>query len=140
MGTTLDVAIKLEELFDTSVTVPIDLFSYQTRFGPSTNEVSPPLMPDLLRMGMECHPLHRAPFEVLTIFQEHRILTGYGSAQKMVKRASLISNLSQVTRTRAMCVITDYNKQKKIGNTLIIGEKRLHSVEDGFELIDLING
>jgi putative transcriptional regulator len=140
MGTTLDVAIKLEELFETSMTVPIDLFFYQSRFGHPPEEVSPPLVPDLLRIGMECHPLNRAPFEALTIFQEHRILTGYGTAQRVVKRASLISNLSQVTKTRAMCVITDYNKQKKVGNTLIIGEKRLHSVEDGFELIDLING
>ncbi|MDD1679457.1 MAG: transcriptional regulator [Methanomicrobiales archaeon] len=140
MGTTLDVAIKLEEMFETSVTVPIDLFSYQSRFVQRLGEITSPLVPDLLRIGMECHTLHRAPFEALTIFQEYRILTGYGTAQRVVKRASLISNLSQVTKTRAMCVITDYNKQKKIGNTLIIGEKRLHSVEDGFELIELING
>jgi putative transcriptional regulator len=142
MGTTLDVAIKLEELFETSVTVPIDLFSYQTRFiqQPGNAPASAALVADLDRIGMECHPLHRAPFEALTIFQEHRILTGYGTAQRVVKRASLISNLSQVTRTRALCIIKDYNKQKKVGNTLIIGEKRLHSVEDGFELIELING
>jgi putative transcriptional regulator len=140
MGTTLDVAIKLEELFETSVTVPIDLFAYHSRFTLPQQRPSPPLVPDLNRIGMECHPLHRAPFEALTIFQEHRILTGYGTAQKVVKRASLISNLSQVTKTQALCVITNYNKQKKVGNTLIIGEKRLHSVEDGFELIELING
>jgi len=140
MGTTLDVAIRLEELFETSVTVPIDLFSYHSRFTPPQGAPSAPLVPDLNRIGMECHTLHRAPFEALTIFQEHRILTGYGTAQKVVKRASLISNLSQVTKTRALCVITDYYKQKKVGNTLIIGENRLHSVEDGFELMDLING
>ncbi|MDD1673193.1 MAG: transcriptional regulator [Methanomicrobiales archaeon] len=140
MGTTLDVAIKLEELFEASVTVPIDLFSYHSRFAIQQLLPSAPLLPDLNRIGMECHRLHRAPFEALTIFQEYRILTGYGTAQKVVKRASLISNLSQVTKTRAMCVITDSNKQKKVGNTLIIGEKRLHSVEDGFELMELING
>jgi len=39
----------------------------------------------------------------------------------------------------AMCVLTDYYKQKKIGKTLVIGEDRLQALEDGEELIDLIN-
>ena len=140
MGTTIDVAIRLEELFDASITVPIDIFSYQSRFTHTEEPGVTPLLTDMERMGVECHSLHRAPFEALAIFEEHRILTGYGTAQKIVKRASLISNLSQIAKTHALCVITDYDKQKRIGNTLIIGEKRLHSVEDGFELIDLING
>jgi putative transcriptional regulator len=37
-----------------------------------------------------------------------------------------------------MCIITDYHKEKKIGKTLVIGEKRLHRIEDGFELLDLL--
>ena len=37
-----------------------------------------------------------------------------------------------------MCVITDYHKEKKIGTTLVIGEKRLHAIGDGFELLDLL--
>jgi len=38
-----------------------------------------------------------------------------------------------------MCVVTDYKKQKKIGKTLLIGEEHLHTMEDGSELIDMIN-
>ena len=29
-------------------------------------------------------------------------------------------------------------KEKKIGRTLVIGEQRLHRIEDGFELLDLL--
>jgi putative transcriptional regulator len=44
-----------------------------------------------------------------------------------------------VTGTRAMCVLTDYYKQKKIGKTLVIGEERLHHIADGEELIEMID-
>jgi putative transcriptional regulator len=93
MGTTLDVAIRIEEVFDAGVVESID---------------------------------------ILTIF------TGYGTAQKVLKRAALIGNLSKIAKKHAMCVITDYYKEKKIGRTLLIGEDRLHHLRDGSELIDLI--
>ena len=75
----------------------------------------------------------------LITFHDHTILTGYGTADRVVKRAALIGNISQVTGTHAMCVLTDYYKQKKIGKTLVIGEERLHHIADGEELIDMID-
>ena len=55
-----------------------------------------------------------------------------------MKRAALISNLSKIAKKHAMCIITDYHHQKKIGRTLVIGEERLHDIEDGFELLDML--
>ena len=72
------------------------------------------------------------------MFEKHTILTGYGLAQKVVKRAALIGNLSKIAKKHAMCVITDYHKQKMIGRTLVIGEERLHRIQNGFELLDLL--
>lgn len=137
MGTTLDVAIRLEELFDTPLVESIDILKYRSH----PEQVPEPraVMPaDLERMGMEVHAMRRAPFQALALFENHTILTAYGTAQKVVRRASLIGNISQITKTHAMCVITDYKKRKKIGKTLVIGEESLHSLEDGSELIDLM--
>ncbi len=92
----------------------------------------------LQKIGVRLHTLHGAPFQALLTFDKHTILTGYGPAQKVVKRAALIGNLSQIAKKHAMCIITDYNKEKKIGKTLVIGEKRLQRIEDGFELLDLL--
>jgi putative transcriptional regulator len=92
----------------------------------------------LEQIGMQLHTLRGAPFQALLTFEKHTILTGYGPAQKVVKRAALIGNLSQIAKKHAMCIITDYHKQKKIGKTLVIGEERLHRIEDGFELLDMI--
>ena len=92
----------------------------------------------LEQIGVHLHTLHGAPFQALLTFDKQTILTGYGPAQKVVKRAALIGNLSQIAKKHAMCVITDYHKEKKIGRTLVIGEQRLHTIEDGFELLDLL--
>jgi putative transcriptional regulator len=119
MGTTLDVAIKIEEYFDAGVVESIDLTHHER--------------PEEFRHDWSPEPdRQKVPIEYL----EH--LTGYGPAQKVVRRAALIGNLSKIAKKYAMCIITDYHKQKKIGRTLVIGEERLHRIEDGFELLDMI--
>lgn len=140
MGTTLDVAIRLEELFSAPLVETIELVGYRTPEpeNPPKSTVGDVFI-DLERMGMEIHAMRQAPFQALALFDRHTILTAYGTTQKVVKRASLIGNISQITKTFAMCVVTDYNKQKKIGKTLLIGEEHLHTLEDGSELIDMIN-
>jgi putative transcriptional regulator len=135
MGTTLDVAIRIEESIDLIQHEPpkaMDPEKEQQGFHPQ----SP--MEFLQQIGVRLHTLHGAPFQALLTFDKQTILTGYGPAQKVVKRAALIGNLSQIAKKHAMCIITDYNKEKKIGRTLVIGEKRLQRIEDGFELLDLL--
>jgi putative transcriptional regulator len=139
MGTTLDIALKIEEIFDAALVRSIDLLNYESHFTekPENEEEVP--MNFLERMGMKLHAMHRAPFQALIEFSHYTILAGYGSTHKVVRRAALIGNISQVTGTHAMCVLTDYDKQKKIGSTLVIGEERLHTLEDGEELIEMID-
>ena len=142
MGTTLEVAIRIEEYFNTGVVESIDIAKRETAKADSLAPKNPqgPGVPIgfLEELGMQLHTLRGAPFQALLTFDRHTILTGYGPAQKVVKRAALISNLSKIAKKHAMCVITDYHHEKKIGRTLVIGEERLHSIEDGFELLDLL--
>ena len=143
MGTTLDVAIRIEEYFDTGVVESIDIIRHEPpkAMDPEKKETgvhpqSP--MEFLEQIGVHLHTLHGAPFQALLTFDNQTILTGYGPSQKVVKRAALIGNLSQIAKKHAMCVLTDSTKEKKIGRTLVISEKRLHKIEDGFELLDLL--
>jgi putative transcriptional regulator len=148
MGTTMEVALRIEELFDTAVTKPVDLLRHEPRFADSrAGEGHPPdpqepargeTLADLERMGMEIHLLRRAPFEALARYEDETILTGYGTAQHVAKRAPLIGNLSRIAKAHALCVLVGYRRQKTIGDTLVIGEERLHSLEDGSELMALI--
>jgi putative transcriptional regulator len=140
MGTTLEIAQKIEEIFDSALVRSIDLLTYRSVFEgePEQGEEESP-MSFLERIGIKLHSMHRAPFQALIEVSDHSILTGYGTTQKVVKRAALIGNISQITGMHAMCVLTDYGKQKKIGKTLVIGERRLQALHDGEELIQLIN-
>jgi len=143
MGTTLDVAIRIEEVFNDGVVESIDLLRYEPDreecVRPQESERTEPAPVSVLeQLGMKFHSLHGAPFQALVTFDNHTIFTGYGTAQKIVKRAALIGNLSHIAKKHAMCVITDYHKEKKIGRTLLIGEDRLRRFRDGSELIDLI--
>ena len=142
MGTTLEVAIRIEEYFNTGVVESINIVKREpAESGPETSKKrSVPGIPIefLEQLGMQLHTLRGAPFQALLTFDKHTILTGYGTAQKVVKRAALISNLSKIAKKHAMCIITDYHHEKKIGRTLVIGEDRLHALEDGFELLDML--
>ena len=142
MGTTLDVAIRIEEYFNTGVVESIDIIRGEPAgSGPEEpkKRQGPGIPIDFLeQLGMQLHTLRGAPFQALLTFDKHTILTGYGPAQKVVKRAALISNLSKIAKKHAMCITTDYHQQKKIGRTLVIGEDRLHHIADGFELLDML--
>lgn len=138
MNTTLEVAVQLEELFDEAVIEAIDLLSYIPT--DQTEEPRPGGVPDdFERMGIEVHQMRRAPFQALALVETETIFTCYGTAQKTVKRAALIGNISQIAGAYAMCVISDYKKKKRIGRTLVVGEEHLHTLEDGSDLIDLIS-
>ena len=138
MGTTMEVAMRIEELFDTAITKPIDLLAHESRFAEAEEPARGKIPEDLERMGMEIHPLRRAPFEALARYGRETILTGYGTAQHVVKRAPIIGNLSRIARAHALCVLVGYRRQKTIGDTLVIGEEKLRSLEDGSELMELI--
>jgi putative transcriptional regulator len=142
MGTTLEVAIRIEEYFNTGVVESIDIVKREpAESGPETSKKRQDTgipFEFLEQLGMQLHTLRGAPFQALLTFDKHTILTGYGTAQKVVKRAALISNLSKIAKKHAMCIITDYHHEKKIGRTLVIGEDRFHSIADGFELLDML--
>ncbi|MBP2133363.1 putative transcriptional regulator [Methanomicrobium sp. W14] len=143
MSTTLDIAIKLEEIFDTAIVEAINLLSHghgiDIEENPETYRNTGNIPRDFERMGMKMHPMQRAPFEALCVYDEKNILAGYGTAQKTLKRAALIGNLSDITDSKAVCVVTDYKKRKKIGKTLIISENELSTLEEGSDLLELID-
>jgi putative transcriptional regulator len=80
----------------------------------------------------------RAPFQALIRYEQHTILTGYGTNQKLSKRAGVIGNISQITNTLALCVMTDNKQQRKIGRTLMIGEESLLDLEEPDDLLNLL--
>src|SRR5674476_691616 len=81
MGTTLDVAIRIEEFFNTGVVKSINLILHEP---PKAMEPEPPdaatdkqtPVEFFRQIGMQLHTLHGAPFQALLTFEKHTILTG----------------------------------------------------------------
>jgi putative transcriptional regulator len=149
MGTTLGVAMRLGGLFNDDIVMPIDLLCYK----PTAKEQTSVPLPlrhsngvylrqqpvDRLRsIGISVQELRRAPFHAFAVFEDETILTCYGTAQKIVHRAELVGNISQISGTYSLCVVSDYHKEKKIGKTLVIGEERLKAVSDGSVLLEMV--
>ncbi|MDD1728344.1 MAG: transcriptional regulator [Methanospirillum sp.] len=140
MGTTIDIAIRIEETFDSGVVEPIDLLRYTPHVSSdlSLPEEDIPIQPFIEEMGMHLQMMSRAPFQALITYEDHTILTGYGRSQKLSRRAGIIGNISQVTRSHAMCIMTDDQRQRRIGKTLMLGEEDLLSMEGADDLLNLI--
>ena len=148
MGTTPDMAMRLEEFFNDDIVLPIDLM----RYVPTEEDPVPASLPsahtqgestekpeDHLRsIGISVHELRHSPFHAFAVYENETILTCYGIPQKTLKRAELLGNISRISGTHSLCVVTDYGKEKKIGSTLVIGEKRLKDVEDGEDLLEMV--
>lgn len=142
MNTTLEVAVRLEELFDTELVEPIELMSYNSTFDNLSSLMHPEElsgMAGLEGIGVRIHPMRRAPFNALALLENEIILTAYGPASKTIKRAEIMGNISQVTKTHSMCIISDYDKEKRIGSTLVVGERSIRSLRDPEDLLFLIN-
>lgn len=139
MGTTLDIAFRMEEIFDIALVEAIDPLAHPNPFEEGERRQTDKSHPEFDRIGVEYFSTRNAPFEGLAFYGDNTILTGYGPAQKVMRRAALIANLSDITHSRAVCVVKGYNKQKRVGIALIIGEAELESLETGSDLIDLID-
>lgn len=127
-------------MFDSAIVEAIDLLSHRTPETKQREKASNEKIPaDFERLGLETHIMQRAPFEALVVFDKETILTGYGTTQKTIRRAALIGNISDITDSKAVCVLTDYKKKKKIGKTLIIGESELSDLSSGTDFIEMID-
>ncbi|MBN1166260.1 MAG: transcriptional regulator [Methanospirillaceae archaeon] len=142
MGTTIEIAIKIEETFDHGIIESIELLDYDSQFegraDVRSSETDPTFSAALSDLGIELHAMHRAPFQAMILYDDHTILTGYGKAQKIIRRAEIIGNISEVTGMHAMCVATDDNRQRRVGKTLVVGEETLLHLEEAEDLIDMV--
>jgi len=153
MGTTIEVAIKIEEMFDHDVIQSIDLLSFNpeqhlhrtshqeptTQSGVASEEKEIPLHQFLKELGMEIYEMKRAPFQAMLKYDADTILAGYGTGQKAMKHADIIGNISSIINGYALCVLSDTCPRRKIGKALVMDESSLYKIEEADELISMMS-
>jgi len=149
MKLSVGVAVKLEELFDTPLVVPIDFLRPHHEEGvPDASEQcgvekdsTTRLLFDLLRgIGFEVLPTRQAPFTALSkehLFTMLTVITQRPS-QSLVKRARLMSSISEVVGTESICILGGEPSTEHIEKTAILATEELKRVDDPLELFRLI--
>jgi putative transcriptional regulator len=150
MNASIEVAIKLEELFDQPFSDPVDVMdgAEGVREADPTPQ-DPALDPDedhvlavLARVGFTVHPTTRAPFTAVSEDGDREIenlLTGHSAFTRSAeKRARIMSSLGEVTRTRSVYVTEEREKRDAVEGTALVSQEELAALRDADDLRDLI--
>lgn len=149
MKLSVDVAIKLEELFEAPLVVPIDILRPQKAVEVPPREsdmvegdVPTRLLIDFLRrIGFDVLPTRQAPFSALSKETLFTVLTGVTRrySQSLVRRARLMSSISEVAGTESVCMVEGEPKTQHIERTAIITTQELRRVDEPLDLLSLIH-
>lgn len=147
MAASVDVAFKLEELMDRGFTVSVNIFEKlhheDTQKHEKIQEHSN-VFSILQDMGFNVMPISQAPFDAVSQSSNRRdedatILTGVAEySRTMVKKAHLMSSISEVAGTQSLLIIRGARKTKNIEGTVIIDDKELEKFNDKDDFIDLL--
>jgi putative transcriptional regulator len=154
MNASVEVAARLEEVFDAPLASPVDVLGgaedvrdADADADPDEPEPEPadePVVTVLTRVGYTVHPTERAPFKAVSEDDggdpEGSLLTGHSEFTRTAeKRARIMSSLGDITRTRSVYVVDDARRER-VDGTALIEREELENVEDADDLRDLIYG
>jgi putative transcriptional regulator len=139
MDTSVDVALKLEEIFEQELIQPVDPFHHGTveeDKGPVTDTI----LRLLLEIGFDVVPTGQAPFNAITRLGDLVVLTGVSKfSQSMLKKARLMSSLSAVARTKSVVIVDGETKLECIEETVLIEKRELETIDQTRDFEDLVS-
>lgn len=148
MAASVDVAIKLEEVLDRGFTVSVDIFEKLHSDDSQKQETAVKQYSNVFsileNMGFDVMPISQAPFDAVSQTSNRRdenstILTGVGDyTRTIVKKAHLMSSISEVAGTQSLLIVHGVSKTKNIEKTVLIDDKELKKFDDKDDFIDLL--
>ena len=98
MDTSIDVAVKLEEIFEEEVILPVDLFK-SGNLEDKPEQITDNILQLLSKIGFEVFPTAQAPFNAVTRDEDLVVLTGIivTYAMPRVYQASVIIQVKEET-------------------------------------------
>jgi putative transcriptional regulator len=138
MDTSVDVALKLEEIFMQELIQPVDPFN-SAGVEEAAGEVTDTILRLLLEIGFEVVPTAQAPFNAITRDNDLVVLTGVSKfSQSMLKKARLMSSLSAVAGTKSAVIVDGETKLECIEETAIIEKRELETIDRTREFESLV--
>ncbi len=147
MAASVDVVLRLEEKLDRGFAVAVNLFKKCDSHTPKHEHIdkgSLNILSFLTDMGFDVLPTSQAPFDAVSISTDRRdentrILTGVGEfTTTMVKKAYLMSSISEVALTQSLLIVHGASKTRNIDRTVVVEDRELKKYSDKDELMDLL--
>jgi putative transcriptional regulator len=147
MSARIDIASRIEELFEETISTPIDLLKplmveserlpmYQKDHMKAFQREVFSLLQDV---GYRIIPMDRCPFEALSKEKEKILLTCVQEYnRKLVDKAHFMSSIAKITKRHAV-VFTDKDVMKKnVEGTPVIVKKELKKIHDPEDVLTII--
>ncbi len=147
MAASVDIALKLEEHLNKGFAIAVNLFEKRDPHTPKHEHVekrSLNILSVLKDMGFDVLTTSQAPFDAVSISTGRRdenakILTGVGEfTTTIVKKAHLMSSISEVALTQSLLIIRGGSKIRNIERTVVVEDTELKKYSDKDDLIDLM--
>nr|WP_048058325.1 transcriptional regulator [Pyrococcus yayanosii] len=141
----LEVAIRLEEVFDEPIAKPIDILAarledVELEARPET-KLEQEIFERLRRIGMGVVKIKRAPFNAVSKEEEEdiRLLTGIDERKtgSTVRRARLVGEITKVVGSEGLFILKDV-KAEVVSEVPLLPKRVLEEVRDVDELIEVI--
>ncbi|WP_297464373.1 transcriptional regulator [Thermococcus sp.] len=138
----LEVALRLEELFDEPIARPIDVLNSRVEANLDVNPETPlekEIFDRLKKLGLGVVKVKKAPFNAVSRENEFRILTGIDQrkTRSTVKRAEMMAEVGKIINSDGVFIL-EKAKTEVVGNVPLIPKESLDEVRDVDELVDLI--
>lgn len=145
MDASVEVAFKLEDILDVAISQSIDILEVHAVH--KKDLPPPPIEPGaddtltiLKDLGLDVYMTKQAPFKAVSHNADTTMLTGVSIYNKtMVKRAQLMSNISEVAHTQSIYIVEGKCKPKSIENTILIEKRELSKVESSDDLLSIMD-
>ncbi len=152
MNTTLDLAVKMENILSIPLSLSIDIFSLKEPLKEERSDAEDlkerekklslleQVVIDLLKnVGINVFPINYAPFNALSKIKDELILTGICHLNKTaLRRAKLTGSISSVTETQSVFILDEKPSLEKIENTVLVNKEEIGDVKETSEFIELI--
>jgi len=146
MNATIEIALSLEEIFNTELIKPIDITK------PETYEVNPELAEDMLLTDelkkkvfthlkkLGCHVMHlrNCPFDAITRNREYLFLTWVDRFERIERNLEVIDSIVKVTGKKSV-IFVKYKKSKtSVRGIPLIDTDDLQHIDEDDEMLRII--
>jgi putative transcriptional regulator len=148
MNASIEVALRIEDLLGTNVTLPINLLYHKKlekkiQLTATEKDVFRKFQREIFsileKVGYRVIPLERCPFEAVSQDKKKILLTCVDEYnKKLLKKAQAIGSISKVTEQHAVLIIDKDVNKKSIEGTPLIVRKELKKVRGPEEILDLV--